>query len=358
MIRLLLGTLIIRLVNSCAIEDPDASGVLVDPNSDTEVPEGLTARDFDFNKDGVIDILDLVIVSKFLGQEVVDDSPDTVNATYNLPELPEFIYAKIELEQQGWYDRETRKSVIIPEYGDNLQIAMRLQVQKGDRSKAFESLIKKLMRNRGRGEISRSEAIKKYEKEYKVADPLYDRFEFYEFPDIKIISDQQKPTQKEFTFTNNLSSISGIHVGPLERSRWEGACGFTRMSQSHPAGDDGYYFKQGFFFQIFYANLIGEVQQLEDCWPFSSKGDGQMGDALHIGKEIIDKYTNTYINWINFNLKLDTADQNEKRYYTRYTFKRFGTNDPANSGALLGQFMTPSIQQQIKEEHFPEDIDE
>ena len=50
MIRLLLGTLIIGLVSSCAMEDPDTSGVLVDSSRDIEVPEGLTARDIDLNK--------------------------------------------------------------------------------------------------------------------------------------------------------------------------------------------------------------------------------------------------------------------------------------------------------------------
>ena len=70
MSKILFGMLIAWLVTSCSIEEPNNSGVLVDPNSDTEVPEGLTARDFDHNNDKVVDILDLVIASKFFGQEV------------------------------------------------------------------------------------------------------------------------------------------------------------------------------------------------------------------------------------------------------------------------------------------------
>ena len=70
MLKILLVALLVGLVSSCAMEDPDASGVLVDPNSDTEVPDWVTAAYLDLNKDGVINILDLVIVSKFMGQEV------------------------------------------------------------------------------------------------------------------------------------------------------------------------------------------------------------------------------------------------------------------------------------------------
>ena len=72
MLKILLVALLVGLVSSCAMEDPDTSGVLVDPNSDTEVPDWLTASYLDLNKDGTIDILDLVIHSKFFGQEVTE----------------------------------------------------------------------------------------------------------------------------------------------------------------------------------------------------------------------------------------------------------------------------------------------
>ena len=79
MSKILFGTLMAWLVTSCAMEEPDTAGVLVDPNSDTEVPEGLTARDVDFNKDGVVNILDLVIVSKLFGdvepEEIAEACP-------------------------------------------------------------------------------------------------------------------------------------------------------------------------------------------------------------------------------------------------------------------------------------------
>ena len=68
--KLLLGTLLAVLVVGCAIEKQESSGVLVDPNSDTEVPDWVTAAYLDLNKDGVINIQDLVIHSKFFGQEV------------------------------------------------------------------------------------------------------------------------------------------------------------------------------------------------------------------------------------------------------------------------------------------------
>ena len=66
--------LISWLVVSCAVgtEEPNTSGVLVDSSREIEVPEGLTARDIDLNKDGTVDILDLVIASKFMGQDVTE----------------------------------------------------------------------------------------------------------------------------------------------------------------------------------------------------------------------------------------------------------------------------------------------
>ena len=63
--KLLLGTLLAGLVVGCAIEEQESSGVLVDQNSDTEIPDWVTAADIDLNKDGIINIQDLVIASKF-----------------------------------------------------------------------------------------------------------------------------------------------------------------------------------------------------------------------------------------------------------------------------------------------------
>ena len=73
-VKLLLGTL---FVVGCAVggeEEQNTAGVLsVDSNSnEIEVPDGMTAKDVDLNTDGTIDIKDLVIVSKFFGQEVPD----------------------------------------------------------------------------------------------------------------------------------------------------------------------------------------------------------------------------------------------------------------------------------------------
>lgn len=74
MLKIISGTLITGLAISCAVgtEEPNTSGVLVDSSREIEVPEGLTAKDFDHNKDGTVDILDLVIASKFIGQDVIE----------------------------------------------------------------------------------------------------------------------------------------------------------------------------------------------------------------------------------------------------------------------------------------------
>ena len=332
MSKILFGTLIAWLVTSCNIEEPDSSGTLtVNPDYDIEIPEWLSIHDVDHNRDGIIDVLDLVLVSKFFGQEVtVDKSSDTISDSYKTSELPEFIYARVELEQIGSFGRETRKTVVIPEYGHNLQIAMRIQVQK------------------------------------KVTgDPFKDRFNFYDFPKIKIkiISNQQKPTQKEFTFNNRPSSIGGDTnttekyfneiMSDLEGWADRGGCGVERWSQSDTVRNS--YFGPDFFFQVMYFDLlvsnIREIKQLEDCPALGGY------EGFHIGKEIVNKYTDTQINWIRLDIELDAADQIENRNYIRYVFRRFGENHPSkNMGTLLGQFMTPSIQQQIKEEHFPEDV--
>ena len=64
MIRLLLGTLVAWLIVSCAMEKQESSEALsVDPNSEIEVPEWVTAGQLDLNRDGTIDIRDLVIMS-------------------------------------------------------------------------------------------------------------------------------------------------------------------------------------------------------------------------------------------------------------------------------------------------------
>ena len=71
MIRILFKVLVVGLVVSCAMEETDTSGALtVDSSSEIDVPDWLTAAYLDLNKDGTIDILDLVIHSKFFGQEV------------------------------------------------------------------------------------------------------------------------------------------------------------------------------------------------------------------------------------------------------------------------------------------------
>ena len=68
MIKTMFWMLVAGLVVGCAIEEQQSSGALtVDPNSDTVVPEGLTARDVDLNNDGTVNIQDLVIVSKLFG---------------------------------------------------------------------------------------------------------------------------------------------------------------------------------------------------------------------------------------------------------------------------------------------------
>ena len=70
MLKILLGTLIAWLVTSCSMEEPNDSGILVDNDHEIEVPDWVSVEDVDLDRSGVIDIKDLVIASKFFGQEV------------------------------------------------------------------------------------------------------------------------------------------------------------------------------------------------------------------------------------------------------------------------------------------------
>lgn len=100
MTKLLFGALIAGLVTSCAPEvaEEPSSSVLVNTNSGTTIPEGITIHDVDINSDGTINMDDLVIVGKFFGQDVpqtddlamASDTDNTDNYVYALMELTRF----------------------------------------------------------------------------------------------------------------------------------------------------------------------------------------------------------------------------------------------------------------------------
>lgn len=79
MMRSLWVMLVAGLLAGCDMEEPVSDGLFsVRPNSDeVEVPDGVTVRDVDLNRDKIIDVRDLVIVSKFMGQEVPDEVDDS-----------------------------------------------------------------------------------------------------------------------------------------------------------------------------------------------------------------------------------------------------------------------------------------
>ena len=83
MIRVLFKVLVVGLVVSCAMEEPDTSGALsLDPNYG-EPPEGISIQDVDIIKDGFIDMKDLVAVAHFYQQEVPDNVAETSETTPN-----------------------------------------------------------------------------------------------------------------------------------------------------------------------------------------------------------------------------------------------------------------------------------
>ena len=86
MIRVLFKVLVVGLVVSCAMEEPDTSGALsLDPNYG-EPPEGISIQDVDIIKDGFIDMKDLVAVAHFYQQEVPDNVAKTSDTTLDTDE--------------------------------------------------------------------------------------------------------------------------------------------------------------------------------------------------------------------------------------------------------------------------------
>ena len=74
MIKFVLGMLVTGITVGCAMEEPDTSGTLtVDTNRKVNIPEWLSIEDVDHNRDGIINVRDLVLVAHFFGQEVAAD---------------------------------------------------------------------------------------------------------------------------------------------------------------------------------------------------------------------------------------------------------------------------------------------
>ena len=117
MLKLLFGMLLAGLMSNCAMEEPESSGALtVDSSSEIDVPDWLTAAYLDLNKDGTIDILDLVIHSKFFGQEV-SNRDQTVSVGND-----EYIYTVLKFRENLHGDWNSY-------YGGKLiQLALRLRV--------------------------------------------------------------------------------------------------------------------------------------------------------------------------------------------------------------------------------------
>ena len=58
MIRFVLAMLIAKFIISCAVDETETSGTLTfNPDQDIEIPEWLSVKDVDHNKDGIINII-------------------------------------------------------------------------------------------------------------------------------------------------------------------------------------------------------------------------------------------------------------------------------------------------------------
>ena len=356
MIGSMIGILLAGLVVGCAIEEQQSSGALtVNPNSnDVEIPEGLTAASLDLNKDGIINIQDLVIMSKFFGQEVVDETSDTESSGVKLPKLPEYIYAVIELEQIGVWDKNKKDAVVDADYASNLQVAMRIQTQKRDRDEVA------------------TDREKAFRSKYKPQAGFADLLDVYFFPEIKIKTIQEhskKPEEKVFVF-NSPPKEYGLQ-GPFRSLMWtwwtpqEGRRDkFVTYSQTRGITSSGT--PSVLFFEILYSNNINNIKELSDVEPSPSTSTTveSMKNSLHIGNSLPnnaegEEYTDTYIRKFILVYNSNNTFRNNKNDLYRglsYKFRRGENEKGYAQGRLLHKTMTPALQQQIKAEHFPEDL--
>ena len=329
--KAMFGMLVAGLVVGCAIEEPESSGMLsVDSSSDVEVPEGLTAASLDLNKDGIINIQDLVIMSKFFGQEVAEDSAGIGNDGEEFPKLPEFVYIVINLGQVGWYNGS--EYIVEPDYGRNLLMAIRIQVKERNRSEVLKEL-KERWGNR------------------RIPSPV--DLIVYMFPEVKvkIISDQKKPTKKNYTF-NKYNKKETRHL-------WGGGkCKFTSSTYTQSQHGINSLILPSFFFEIRYieAKDLSDKKCNNDFMEIFHK-------SLHIGEKLSnnledEEYTNIFIRWFTFKIEPEPLDRERIKTKITYHFTRYDDKETRVKpyGQLVHQFLTPSIQQQIKEEHFPEDL--
>lgn len=356
-LKLLLGALFTWRVVGCAMEEPDTSGALaVDPNSEIEVPEGLTAKDVDHNNDGVVNILDLVIVSKLFGEvDIVDKSPNDTDDYTKLPILPEVIYAKFELEQYA-YDLSQGRFINNTDYAEKIQVATRIQVKKSDRDKILKDLTEY--------GITRSPGTAGY----------VDDLDSYHFPKIvvKIIDDQGTKKLPQI-----LTALPIVWNGiiQLPRRSLSGMCDLTTgfladtdvtdikfFSRNYPkmSGEGMSY---GIPITVYYSHNIRNINDYKECDNLDTYHI--VKNSLHIGKKLSnnldnEKYTNAFIRSFKLRFKIPPSKDNmfdhiDYRFLTQGNPYHF---DKEPKGRLLmSQFINPSTQQQIKAEHFPEDIE-
>ena len=368
MVKSLLGILVAGLVVGCAMEEPDSSGALtINPDNDVEVPAGLTARDFDFNNDKIIDIRDLVIVSRFFGQEISDESSETTTTGYELPELPEFVYTMVELEQTHWYTAmHIKDDGINVDYAKKIQVAMRIQLKRLDKDQALDY-------------VQEHNIIRSFPVAYKHLDG-------YWIPEIKIkiIND---PGTKKLPYENYTLKPAMYNSTPLRSFNefcWknrhltnediENNVVLSRTTAGNLLGDGiargsirgSAHNSRVAIEYILNARNLNHFRETSCSCEENCDSYHEMEKSLHTGKLLLgssddEPYTNAYISQFTFQPLIDNQNtrQQDDDDFLIYKFVSYVPSSGEGIGRLLtSQFIDEPVwtsQQEIIYKHFPDD---
>ena len=282
--------------------------------------------------------------------------PDATADSYKLPDLPKVVYAKFELDQLGEWDNNSNTHIVNDEYAEKIQLAVRIKIQKSDRNEILKKLEKY--------GIKRSPGTAGY----------IDDLDSYYFPKIKIkVTDDQgikKLPQEEFTVAPatfiggviNLPTHLVLHMCSL--TRYHADTDLTNIkflsanSYAHMSGEGVGWGGVGLC--ILYSHIQRNINDYKNCRDLNTYN--MVKNSLHIGKPLPDNlndenYTNAYINFLR--LEVINPEHSANGLYRKIVYS-FSSSQKESYGpygrVLTPQFITENSQQEIKEEHFPEDM--
>ena len=320
----------------------------------------------------------------------------TENTDHFPKNLPEFIYAVVELDQLGWWkDTDTypeggridyENRVIAPDYGENLRVAIRFRVNrefeqpdlKTEKSIELQCELQEVTDDT---EFTSTTSIggqmfgcnDKYSN--KELDKLIRRNQAIPEIKIKIISNHPKPAQKDYVITPKEHSVVGDKKCVVTKSRYpysgydEKEAVIRQLSHTYKIPratslldeDNYFYFNMNYLINVDSADQVKRTfvwgaTECEKSTRHTSWGAVRAFDkSLHIGKKLSNnkegqEHTDAAINFIKLRINPDPNDRVKITAPITYEY------EVRLRGQLVHQFRTPAIQQQIIEDHFPEDL--